>query len=189
MKARRRELPRRIAAWGIAAALAGCTALVAAQPRIAGLPSPAAPGSAGLRLPAAPPAAGADLLRVPMPAGSNLRFMVDAGSVVVEPRGVVRYTLVVQSPSGFRNVSYEGLDCAGDSWHTYATWSQAESRWVLAHARAWRSIDLQSNTEVHAVLERDYWCSGPATLGDAARLVRRLRRGIGHGAARYPDSY
>ena len=44
------------------------------------------------------------------PASNNLHF-VDSSSISVGEDGVVRYSLVVKSPTGAMNVSYEGIRC------------------------------------------------------------------------------
>ena len=47
------------------------------------------------------------------PASNNLHY-IDAPSIVVGEDGIVRYTLVIKSPTGAVNVSYEGMRCATD---------------------------------------------------------------------------
>ena len=44
------------------------------------------------------------------PASSNLHY-VDGSSISVGEDGVVRFSLVVKSPAGAKNVSYEGIRC------------------------------------------------------------------------------
>lgn len=167
----------------VCAAMQGLVVNASAQdvpPGIEGLPAsaPAMQPGAVVHFPAHVPATDASLLQVPIPAGSNLRFMVDPASVARVELSLVRYTLVVRSPSGFRNISYEGLDCSNNTWHVYATWSQADARWVANPGQQWRRADPASNTDVHGVLDRDYWCDGRWAAGDAPRLVRRLRNGM-----------
>jgi hypothetical protein len=49
---------------------------------------------------------------VPEGTAADLRYFVDVANLRLDPSGeVVRYTLVVQSPTGTRNVSYEGIHC------------------------------------------------------------------------------
>ena len=147
---------------------------------VEGLPlrSPQSKPAAVVRLPAAPPATDASMLPVVLPAGSDLRFLVDPASVSRVGHSLVRYTLVVRSPSGFRNVSYEGIDCRDDTWHVYATWSRGEGRWVANPSTTWLRIHAESNSDVHAVLDSGYWCSGKWAAGDPAHLVQRLRAGM-----------
>lgn len=42
----------------------------------------------------------------------DLRYFIDSANLRIDPSGqVVRYTLVVEAPSGTRNVSFEGIRC------------------------------------------------------------------------------
>lgn len=54
--------------------------------------------------------------------GTTFRFYVDDRSLSRDPKdAVVRYTLVVESPSGTRNVSFEGIRCnLKGAYRTYA---------------------------------------------------------------------
>ena len=47
------------------------------------------------------------------PASDNFHY-IDAPSIAVGGDGVVRYTLVIKSPTGAMNVTYEGMRCATD---------------------------------------------------------------------------
>src|SRR5690242_13638733 len=53
------------------------------------------------------------------PASSNTHY-VDGASITVGEDGVVRYTLVIKSPTGAMNVSYEGIRCQTEEKRTYA---------------------------------------------------------------------
>src|SRR6185437_10944582 len=47
------------------------------------------------------------------PASNNLHY-IDAPSIAVGRDGIVRYALVIKSPTGAMNVTYEGMRCATD---------------------------------------------------------------------------
>ncbi len=178
----RRVVPASWSRAAVVAALFACGLAVAAQAAaVEGLPAASAPQSAqavALHLPEAPAKDSAALLPVPIPAGPELRFLVDPASVSRVGLTQVRYTLEVLSSSGVRNLSYEGIDCANDTWHVYATWSERSSRWQPNPGKEWLQADVGSDSDVHGVLDRDYWCSGRWAAGDAATLVARLRRGL-----------
>ena len=68
----------------------------------------------------------------PLPQASNLLafnvsqntpliFSIDKTSISVGTDGVVRYTVVVTSPAGARNVNYEGIRCDNYEWRLYAS--------------------------------------------------------------------
>jgi hypothetical protein len=62
-----------------------------------------------------------DLVEFPVDnPGSPFRYALDARHLGVGDDGVVRYTLVVSSPSGARNVSVEGIRCDQKEFKVYA---------------------------------------------------------------------
>ena len=106
---------------------------------------------------------------------SSFRFFVDSASVSVAD-GVVRYTLVARSASGYDNVSYEGLRCKEDSVRVYAyfeggKWSRSESDW--------KPIEARSVQRWHNELRSRYFCPKHLSIMSAAEGVDALRRG-GH---------
>ncbi len=49
---------------------------------------------------------------VPDGMDTELRYFIDSANLRLDPSGeVVRYTLVIEAPSGTRNVSHEGIHC------------------------------------------------------------------------------
>lgn len=109
-------------------------------------------------LPAYP--ADADLLpfRVDQPALSQI-FNIDAGSLSVGADGVVRYSVVIVSNSGARNVLFEGLRCATREFRTYA-YGQAGQDFRPAQSDKWQPVSQVGWGGFRAVLLRDYLCDG-----------------------------
>ena len=161
------------------------------QPALAQTPAPGVEGlaqqapkeepGAVVHFPATVPQGDAGLLTVPLPGSPQLHFMVDPSSVRRVGDSLVRYTLIAVSRSGFRNVSYEGLNCANDTWHVYATWRAGARRWESNTDADWLPVNVQSSFDVHGVLDRNYWCSADFASGDATKLVERLRQGVHQG--------
>jgi hypothetical protein len=148
---------------------------------IEGLPAQAPRASTGavVHWPSQVPADDTGLVDVPLPSASGqMRFMIDPASVSRPAIDLVRYTLVARSRSGYRNISYEGLNCADNTWHIYATWDAGAKRWVPNGDKAWIRANVVSNSDVHGVLDRNYWCKGAMAAGDPGELMRRLRSGL-----------
>ena len=148
---------------------------------IEGLPAqaPQAKPATIVHLPSQVPSDDAGLVAVPLPSASGeIGFMIDPPSVSRPTSALVRYTLVARSRSGYRNISYEGLNCADDTWHIYATWDAGAKRWIPNGDTDWIRANVVSNSDVHGVLDRDYWCKGPMAAGDPAELMQRLRSGL-----------
>jgi hypothetical protein len=117
-----------------------------------------------------------NLISFQVGAVSDAKYMVDGNSLSVGPDGVVRYTLVVISPSGAQNISYEGLRCATGERRLYA-FGRPDNTWSKARGNQWVRVHGSSNNH-HVELYSNYFCvsgSGAVTNADEAR--RELRRG------------
>ena len=81
----------------------------------------------------------ANLVRVPSQPTDTFKVFVDTKSVSVGPDGVIRMTFVVESPSGVRNVFYDGIRCAKVEYKTYAIGTPDKRMQTLVGAR-WQAI-------------------------------------------------
>lgn len=70
---------------------------------------------------------------------SDTKFFVDAQSLSYGTDGVLRFTLEVVSPSGAKNVSYEGMRCATGERRFYA-FGRADGTWSKARGNQWVKI-------------------------------------------------
>lgn len=63
----------------------------------------------------------ADLIAVRMPTTYTLKIYLDEKSVSLAQDGIARFTLVIESASGSRNVFFEGYQCETSEYKTYAS--------------------------------------------------------------------
>lgn len=105
-------------------------------------------------------------------ASSDTVYQVDGKSLSVGADGVVRYTLLVISPSGARNISYEGMRCATAERRLYA-FGRPDKTWSKARSDKWVRIRGSSNN--HQVeLYGNYFCKyGHVADADEARRILR----------------
>jgi len=115
-----------------------------------------------------------NLLPLRMGRTATLTFSVDAKSLSVDEDGVVRYTLVAVSPTGTRNVSYEGIRCSSFEKRQYA-FGQENGEWRPARNSQWEHISRNIVNHHHAILAQDYFCDVKRIAGDAKRILRRIR--------------
>jgi hypothetical protein len=126
-----------------------------------------------LVLPAAP--AKENLLSFYVSPLATMNFAVDATSVSVTPDGVVRFTLVITSTEGARNVSHEGIRCKTAERKLYAT-GGADGNWSASRNDAWSQIrDVGANRQ-YAALFNDYFCDFGSVAGNATTIVKRMRQ-------------
>lgn len=126
---------------------------------------------------AQPPAAprDADLEEFYVSAVANNRFFLDRASLAIGADGVVRYTLVVESSRGARNVSYEGLRCSSGEVKRYAS-GRPDGTWSPARDPQWSEIRYAGANRHHAALWREYLCRDAAPLPSIDLMLSEIRR-------------
>ena len=104
--------------------------------------------------------------------GGSFRFFIDPQSLALGPDGVVRYTLVARSPSGFANISYEGIRCSTMEYKVFAFGN--DGKWA-ARDSDWRRIEPKSVQSWHYELRVNYFCPDRRAIETAAEGLDALR--------------
>ena len=117
------------------------------------------------------------LLQFPTDWTSNAIF-VDRDTLTVGGDGVVRFALVVRSPSGAENVSFEGLRCATGERRVYAHGRRTGDvgSWVPARNSDWQPILDRRINRCYFEFWRDVFCEGRAVEARDA-ILRHVARG------------
>ena len=126
------------------------------------------------RIPSYPKAS--DLIRFDAGNASPHRFHVDAGSLSIGEDGVVRYTLVVMTAGGARNVTFEGIHCREREQKYYAV-GHPDGSWARARNSQWRRIEPADVNAHHYVLYSMFLCSGNRPVRSVREIQDLLRRG------------
>jgi len=106
------------------------------------------------------------------------KFMIDTASLSVGKDGVVRYTVVIESPRGARTVNYEGLRCDTAERKIYG-FGQPSGKWTENKRAAWESIKLRSLLSYHKTLFEELFCDNGIPIGSVEEGVRNLKRAAG----------
>jgi len=123
-------------------------------------------------LPAYP--ADTDLLAFPVDLpGSAQTFSIDAKSLSVGDDRVVRYSAVITSASGARNVLYEGIRCEKREYRTYA-YGTASGSFRPAEKEPWRDINALGWGKFRAVLLEHFLCDDHWSPYHLNEIKRRL---------------
>lgn len=104
------------------------------------------------------------------------RFFVDVTTVAPGSDGVLRYVLVVVSPSGARNVTYEGMRCEAKERRIYAS-GRPDGTWVKSPSERWIRIQEATTNRQHAALFTDLFCPGGVMSFFLEDLQRAIRKG------------
>lgn len=116
---------------------------------------------------------------------SSNRFFVDTASIDIGSDEVVRYALVVKTPNGATNVSFEGIRCATSELRLYA-FGHTDDTWSRARNSGWTRIYNSTVNRHHAALAREYLCPNGIAVRTREEAIDALKRG-GHPAL--PQTY
>lgn len=111
-------------------------------------------------------------------AATSNRFYIDASTLSVGSDGVVRYVLLVLSPEGGRNVTFEGMRCESRERRIYAS-GRLDGSWSKARKNEWVRIQDAYANRHHAALFLDYFCPFGNIVRNAAEARNALMLG-GH---------
>ncbi len=116
------------------------------------------------------------LLEVPVHS-NNMPFTVylDPDSISIGRDRVVRFTSVIVSGTGSRNITYEGLRCGERSFKRYAY--GVNGTWKPLESGTWRRIRSGSMEEYRVVLYKEYMCHPHDTAYKPGDVVRKLKSG------------
>lgn len=129
-----------------------------------------------VELPAYPD--GKHFVAVPLQiAGSNLEMFIDEPSLAVGEDGVVRYVMLLRSPTGTENLFYEGIRCATHEWRAFAYGGSAGA-WSALPDRGWAPIRNLGVERYREELYRYYLCDRSLGTLNRAEMLRRMRYGL-----------
>ncbi|MFP3565777.1 CNP1-like family protein [Paraburkholderia sp. SIMBA_030] len=116
-----------------------------------------------------------NLLPFEVSGNTPLQFSIDRNSVSVGSDGVVRYTVVVTSSSGARNVNYEGIRCDTYEWRLYAGLNADHDGWDRTVENGFTRIENGALNAYQATLYQDYMCANKIPTGKASQIVENIR--------------
>jgi hypothetical protein len=112
-----------------------------------------------------------DLLQVPMNSTDTLKIYIDDKSISRAPDRVARFSLVVESPSGARNVFYDGYRCETRLYKTYAI-GTPQHAWTAIANPQWQMVPRSEVNSFRDNIYRRYVCDD----NRSARAPEDLRR-------------
>ena len=115
-----------------------------------------------------PPPAAENLLSFSV-STSNFSFWLDRQALSSGQDNIARYTLVMVSAQGARNVTYEGMRCATAERQTYA-FGKPDGSWLIAREPRWQHIRDSQLTRHHFELLNGILCRNSATLSTTETL-------------------
>lgn len=131
------------------------------------------PPERDLELPPAP--LPEDLRKITLRSLGDNTVELDRKALTVTPDAIVRYTLVVTSPEGARNVSYEGIRCDPAEWKYFAL-GRSDGTWAQPSEAQWQKVEERGYNAIRFTLAKDYFCGlNGEPLKDAKAIFTRMR--------------
>ena len=117
------------------------------------------------------------LLLVETPPTIRQKVYIDPLSLSRAADWVVRYTMVIESPSGARSTFYEGIRCATQEYKTYGYLSG--NKFTATQVQQWRKIPTFGIHIIREALREHYFCNE----NDRARKPKEIIKQI-----KYPEN-
>ena len=121
-----------------------------------------------------------NLLEFQPSAANTNKFFIDANSILIDSDGTVRYTLVVKSPSGAENVTYEGIRCETIE-QKYFAFGRRDGTWSEARNPVWRKIQYKDANRQYGVLYASYFCPDGSPIRSSKDAINRFKYGVPYG--------
>jgi len=95
---------------------------------------------------------------------SRFTYYIDESSLAISTDDyVIRYTLVIESERGTRNIFYEGMRCSTMEYKTYAFGSR-KNNWRPVRKPSWKPIKYTRHMRYRLDLNERYFCSRKSLL-------------------------
>lgn len=115
-----------------------------------------------------------NLLPVPTAPADTIKLYVHAGSVSRGTDRVLRFTLIVESSGGARNVLYDGIRCETREYKTYAIGTAGRTLEPVDEPK-WRPIPNYARNAFQDQLYKFYACDGTSSARAPEDLIRRIK--------------
>jgi hypothetical protein len=128
------------------------------------------------------------------PATNNLHY-IDAPSIAVGGDGIVRYTLMIKSPTGATNVTYQGMRCATDGKREHPRLDllilkfqvtekrlyaigRKDGTWAPMRGSKWEELENISQHYPQQALGRYFFCPADIRVRNEKEAIQALKNGI-----------
>lgn len=116
-----------------------------------------------------------NLLKFNVSSATDNSYSIDTASISIADDGVVRYTVVIDSPRGARTVNYEGMRCDPGEFKLYA-FGHPDGTWSKNRYAKWEEYKLRSLLSYHKALFEDQFCPNGLRVRTPADAIDNLKR-------------
>lgn len=113
-----------------------------------------------------------NLLSVTIPESIPYKIYLDENSLSYADDNVVRYTIVIETTTGYQNIFYEGIRCTRTRYKTYA-FANSEKVMTPIKSAKWQGISGQ-DTDFRHYLFRHYLCTENELPRTPLEIIRAI---------------
>lgn len=115
-----------------------------------------------------------DLLPLRIDSGdADYKYFIDVNSVTLTPDEVLRYTVIIQAPSGSSNIIYEGIRCATKEAKTLA-YGTKDGNFRLMPDPEWNYVHTRGALSYRTTMVEIYVCDANGWAVDSDTVLERL---------------
>lgn len=115
-----------------------------------------------------------DLIPVTLANSFTLKIYLDSKSISQAKDRIVRFSLIVESLSGARNVFFDGIRCETREYKTYAI-GTAEKQYEAVKDSQWQRIPMLEFNSFRDYLYRHYICDSFSNPRSPSELVQIIK--------------
>lgn len=108
---------------------------------------------------------------------SGNQYFVDITSIKIGADGVIRFSLVIKSPAGALNVSYEGIRCATSERKLYAL-GRDDKTWSKPRISEWQKLNFVRQFYAQRELSKNIFCPHQQIVSSSEEAIRALEAGM-----------
>lgn len=104
-------------------------------------------------------------------------YFIDANSLsYTKEDGIVRYTVVIKSKTGAKNVAFEGMRCSTKEYKTYA-FGNGKGTFVKPRKFEWKPLNNNGYTRYRKDLSDFYFCNIHIVNLSAEKIIAEMKYG------------
>lgn len=106
---------------------------------------------------------------------SGTQYLIDLTSLSLKADKVTRYTVVIESQTGVRNVFHEGIRCKTREYKTYG-FVNSQGAFKKISPASWKHVFGHGLSDHRAVLHKYYLCDEYGSPNPPKQIVTSLRK-------------
>ena len=124
-----------------------------------------------------------DLLEASGPPNyKNYQYLIDGKNLNVGEDGVVRYSIVIRSPSGADNVMFDGIRCTSNEIKNYAYGStdmDGKKKFIQRQNPVWKPVSSTGVTGYGPIFTENYFCNFEGSTLSYGEIIQNIKYGKG----------